>query len=140
MAYNRDDFKIRFTSEPTYYVNNEKKIITCKMNGYLLTPRSNSWNSISVPSISITGTGIARCHNDDNFDEKIGKKIARARAENECYLAAKRYLVEQKHRLLQISNATNYFIEKSYRCCAHNDDYIDSLTTPAHPKYKNAKV
>ena len=35
-----------------------------------------------------------------------------------------------------IVNAYGDFNDKAYHACAHNEDYIDSLSYEAHPKYK----
>lgn len=140
MAYNRNNFKIRFRPNPQYFINEKKGIVTCKMHGLLQTPvEANLWANPKVCSTDVDGVGVAKCHADDAFDINVGKKIARARAENECYLAAKRYLIKERSKILSLLHEANLFIDKSYRCCAHNDDYIDSLTIPAHPNYKHNK-
>lgn len=36
--------------------------------------------------------GIAKCHNDDKFDEDLGKRISESRASIKAYSTAKRYM------------------------------------------------
>ena len=141
-SYTRDNFKIRFEPQPSFYVNEKKGVVVCKVRGSLQCPYDEGiWGRLSfskpqIDGISLTGTGIAKCHESDEFDVNRGKRIALARAENECYLAAIRYLNEQAYNLQFLMTAIDEFVDKGFSCCAHNDDYVDSLVFTEHPMYK----
>ena len=120
-GYNRNAIKVSF-NEPEFYINERKRTVTCRLEGFLNGPQDNAaWTEeIDFPSTTLTTSSTARCHKDDNFDIERGKRIALSKAENEIY-----------------SMASNEFAAKSIRCQAHNIDYIDSLSMPAHPRYNN---
>lgn len=138
MKYN-GKFKVTFTNEPKYYINSEKGTVVCVMNCSVCTPSPIFWYGFSGPMVdnaNLTGMGIAKCSKNDVFDENRGKRIAAARAENDCYLKATRHLNKQAKLLNFLLNGISEFTDKAYNCCAHNDDYVDSMVYEAHPHYK----
>ena len=136
MGFNRSDIKISFNNEGTkFYVNEEKGTVVCSVEACLLVP--TDWNScVYVPDIHLTEKGIAKCAPEDTFDVERGKRIALARAENKVYLSALKHLDKSMEQIAVIVNAYGDFNDKAYRACAHNEDYIESLSYEAHPKYK----
>lgn len=134
MQYNRNSIKISFYREPEFYVNEKKRTVTCKLVGLLNGPYENS-GSVIFPSELIRVSSTARCHKDDTFDVEKGKRIALSKAENEMYCQASLLVSQFVEKLDFLRNACNDFAVKSIRCQAHNIDYIDSLTMPAHPMY-----
>ena len=138
MGYNRKNFKISFGSSE-YFVNEKKGVVVCKTLGCIIGPCPNGiWcneDGPTIPTKWVEGIGVAKCNKDDVFDLAKGKKIARARAENRCYLDAMNYLTTQQANLEMLSNAIDEFIDKGYTCCAHNEDYIDELAYPI--EYRN---
>ena len=137
MKYN-GKFKVRFEGEPMFHINEKKGVVTCRLKCFLETPSTQAfW--LDYPHIcntNISGIGIAKCNKEDVFDENRGKRIALARAENDCYLKAARYLNEQGAMLNSLLCGIEEFTDKAYGCCAHNDDYVDSLVFASHPFYK----
>jgi hypothetical protein len=98
------------------------------------TPRD--FNScVFINPYVIKETATAKCADGDVFDIERGKRIALAKAENKVYLAAVRLLDEHMKHIANIVNAYNKFNDKAYHTCAHNDDYISSLSYEAHPRY-----
>ena len=136
MNYNRNNFKLRFEKERTqFFVNEKKGTVSCVVMAYLNTPYS--WGSpVIIGGQTIKGTGVAKCHADDTFDIERGKRIAMAKAENKAYLKAVSYLEAQQEHLMFMNKAIVDFTEKAYHQCAHNVDYMDSVSNPEHPKYK----
>ena len=134
-GYDRDNFKLRFVSEPKFHVNEKKGVVVCRLQADLVSPRGN-YDSPYVQHAFANCVGVARCNEHDKFDVNRGKRIALARAENQCYMEAASYLEENRQKLLFLAEAIGEFIDKGYECCAHNDDYIDSLSYQAHPYYK----
>ena len=141
MRYN-GKFKVAYGYEPEFFVNTKKKIVTCKLCGKVLTPfvTNRYWldngEFPEVPCAEVNGFGVAKCADGDVFDEARGKRIALARAENDCQLQATRYLSKQAKCLEDLISGIDEFTDKAYGCCAHNDDYIDSLVFESHPQYK----
>ena len=136
MGFNRSDIKVSFVNDGTrFYVNEEKGTVVCSVEAYLLVP--TNWDScVVVPSAHFTEKGIAKCAPGDTFDVERGKRIALARAENKAYLSALKHLDTFMEQIGFIVNAYEEFNDKAYHACAHNEDYIDSLSYEAHPNYK----
>ena len=144
-GYNRDNVKLSYIGEPEYYINEKKRTVTCKLRAEMLGPEeiSSGWISpkyISFPFETMVSTATARCHKDDKFDIERGKRVALSKAENELYSMASLKVSEVAEKLDFLRTACNDFFKKSIRCQAHNIDYIDSLTMPAHPKYNNTPL
>ena len=137
MNYNRHNFKLTFINDETkFFVNEHTGIVTCVLYGILKSPIPNSYNYCAlVPEMGFKGVGIAKCKKSDIFDVERGKRIALARAENKAYLNALGYLNEKATEFTYFLNAIEKFGDKTFRCCAHNEDYIDSLSYDAHPNY-----
>ena len=136
MRFNRSDIKVSFNNEKTkFYVNKEKGTVVCSVEGSLLVP--TNWDScVLVPGATLVEKGVAKCAPEDTFDVERGKRIALARAENKVYLSALKYLDKFMEQIAVIVNAYEDFNDKAYHACAHNEDYIESLSYEAHPKYK----
>ena len=136
MGFNRSDIKVSFNNERTkFYVNEEKGTVVCSVEGSLLVP--TNWDScVLVPGATIVEKGISKCAPEDTFDVERGKRIALARAENKVYLSALKHLDEFMGQIAVIVNACEDFNDKAYQACAHNEDYIESLSFEAHPHYK----
>ena len=136
MGFNRSDIKISFNNDGTrFYVNEEKGTVVCSVEAYLLVP--TNWDScVVIPGAHFTEKGIAKCAPGDTFDVERGKRIALARAENKAYLSGLKHLDAFMEQIGFIVNAYEEFNDKAYHACAHNEDYIDSLSYEAHPNYK----
>ena len=136
MGFNRNDIKISFNNEGTkFYVNEEKGTVVCSVEACLSVP--TNWDGcVFVPDTTLIEKGIAKCAPEDAFDVERGKRIALARAENKVYLSALKYLDKFMEQIVVIINAYDGFNDKAYHSCAHNEDYIESLSYEAHPKYK----
>lgn len=142
-GYNREDIKVRYIGVPMFYVNEKKGTVTCKVNATVIGPSKTDfpWNSeIEFPTKEISAEYTTRCHPDDTFDAERGKRIALARAENMLYAQASNHVSEVIRDLNDMLQACTKFAEKSVYCRAHNVDYVDSLTMPAHPKYKSGPM
>lgn len=77
--------------EPQYFINEKKGIVVA----ICLFSVNNCFHQYDVDSIvidhkkrgwHIEGKGIARCSPSDTFDVEKGKKIARAKAEQQAFL------------------------------------------------------
>ena len=136
MGYNRTDFKLSFDHDRTkFFVNEEKGTVVCVVEGTLKTPVD--WGkTIYIPNFYVTERGVAKCMDGDVFDVERGKRIALAKAENKAYIAALKHLDTYMDEMAFFVNAYEAFNDKAYHSCAHNEDYISSLSYEAHPNYK----
>ena len=135
--YSRNDIKITFNTEPVFYINEEKKTVACRMSGTIVGPKSTYWGEPNfVCNSDISACGVAKCTENDVFDVNRGKRIALAKAENKIYLTALKRLEYSANSMRFLLETLDNFSEKVYGCCAHNEDYIESLSYPAHPKYQ----
>lgn len=124
--------KLSFDNERTeFFVNEEKKTVTCIMKGILKVIEReffiDSFTDSPFYNEYVKGVGVAKCDPRDVFDVELGKSIARARAEADAYLKAKRKLSRQYDMAVAYLNALTDFEEKAYRCAAHNDEFVDRL-------------
>lgn len=136
MGYNRTDIKIKFHSDRTkFFVNEEKRTVACVVEGALHTPYD--WDrSVMIPNATFTERAVAKCAPEDTFDVERGKRIALARAENKVYMSALKHLDKYMADIMFFLNAYEMFTDKAYHACAHNEDYIESLSFEAHPNYR----
>lgn len=124
--------KLSFDNARTeFFVNEKKRIVACIMKGELKTTGMKLYMS-DYPTYPlytdyVKGVGVAKCDPCDVFDVELGKSIARARAEADAYIKAKRRLSEQYNMAVAYLNALTDFEEKAYRCAAHNDEFVDRL-------------
>lgn len=125
---NKDNIKLSFSYAPSFFINLKKGVVVCKLQAFIV-------GDYCVMPMSVTGTGIAKCSKDDAFDEDKGMRIALAKAENKCYLNANRYLEMCRDEMLNTLKKIDDFGMKAYRCCAHNEEYIDSVSIKDHPRY-----
>ena len=155
MNYNRENFKLSFKGErfandsnenvkysvtdslndTQFFVNEKKGTVVCVLEGYLNVPTTAN-DILYLPERIFKGVGVAKCAKDDVFDVERGKRIALAKAENRIYISALRYIEDTVGRVSSVLNAFSDFSDKAYHTCAHNEDYISSLSFEAHPRYK----
>jgi len=120
----RDDFKIRFTKKPYFFVDNETKTVKCYLQGDVVTPNGLSGNRF-MDNFRMFATGYAKCDKNDIFDVEIGKKIALARAESKLYWKVRTEVIAAKNDALKFITGANRFINKAKNVCKHNEDYIE---------------
>lgn len=124
--------KLSFDNERTkFFVNEKKRIVTCTMEGNLKFTGEelyvHNYKDYPFNYSFVKGVGVAKCDPRDEYDVEVGKSIARARAEADAYLKAKRNLSRQYDMAVACLKALTDFEEKAYRCAAHNDEFIDRL-------------
>ena len=137
MKISGENFKVSYADNSAkFFVNEEKRTVACELTGALTIPEEvedffecASWEVITV-------TAVARCSKNDTFDVNRGKRIALAKAENKVYLQALRLINEASEGAEDLLSARDRFAQKAYACCAHNEEYIDSISYPQHPNYK----
>lgn len=134
--FNRKKFKLTFDKGRTQFVVNEnKRTVSCITIAEIVAPYA--WDSsVYIPSEIFKVVGTARCTADDKFDAERGRRIALAKAENKAYLKAAEYLSKRQEDIIFMDNAITEFRKKAHAQCTHNEDYMDSISNPEHPRYK----
>lgn len=103
----------------TYQVYPNEGIITSVIRSYVVHPRKQD--------LELTTVGIAHCSPDDTFDENIGKKIARARAEKEAFIQYKRILKDMlKQQCKEVSELQQH-IDTVDTYISQQREYIKSF-------------
>lgn len=128
-------------NEPTFYVNESKKTVTCVM-GYRLRVKGNNALASAIKYISdeylvddenairypFEVSSTAKLNPLDKFDVEIGKKVARAKAESAAYKHISRTLNRSVGKFVRESvELCTEFNCKTFDVCAHNDDYISKF-------------
>lgn len=101
---NMENFKFQVVREKYSRVNN---VTICELSVTL--------NASGTKKL-FTAVGKSYCAEDDNFDKKTGRLIARARAYREIYAKAKESLIRLQNRVEYIQN-----------CISHNIIRVDRL-------------
>lgn len=104
----------------SFNVNEAKKTVTAVL-------KSCSYGRALYGSELHTTIGIAQCNDNDNFDVKKGKRIARAKAEKEAYICHRKYLLNQLKRIeRETDDLTGNYARTQYYI-QHQKEYINSF-------------
>lgn len=135
------EFKLTFW-DPVYYVNEDKKIVTCRLKHRFRSTDDkmfemiireigdyvNKYKSDKLLGDVLESVGVARLDPDDNFDIEVGKKIASARAETNAYKMTARMIDKMADEVIyKLDTLRNNFVSKSERVIKHNEDYISKF-------------
>lgn len=130
-GYDRESIKLSFKESETKYVYNiAKGAVTCKIVAHLKVPYPKSplyWLPVYDLEQSFQTFGVAYCSPENVFDPEIGRKIARARAEDKAYKEAEKRLEKLVKFFADYSLKIWDFFEKSNKCITHNAEYIKSV-------------
>lgn len=128
-------------NEPTFYVNESKKTVTCVLN-YRLRVKGNDVLATAIHLVSgayldnddnairypFVVSCTAKLNPLDKFDVEIGKKVARAKAESLAYKHISRTLNRSIGKFVRESTELcTEFNCKMFNVCAHNDEYISKF-------------
>lgn len=125
----RDDFKVRFTKEPQYIVDEANKTVKCYLTCDVIVPTALSGGQL-MENFRTYSKGYAKCDDKDKFNPEIGKKIALARAESKIYWRVRTEVKKALRDAKQFIKAGNKFICKTHRVIDHNQDYIKKFVEP----------
>lgn len=130
-----NSFKIRFVYEPQFFVNEDNKTVTCKLDAVLdnSVMRTLFDDAFIGFNDRLSATATAKCSPNDAFDIDRGKRIAMARAENKIYRQALSRMVRWRkifeRAIAKSVQSGNKFMEYSY----HNKEYIRAISYSSHP-------
>lgn len=82
-------------------------------------------NNIIFSRTSVTGT--ARCCPEDEYNFKIGKRIALARAEINAYKYYEKFLIESNDYYQKLATDSANLYDKLRRQISHNKEYIRDI-------------
>lgn len=128
------NIKLSF-GEPKFFINEKKQVVTCMLNYQL---NASDYASLSILRYLVRKyactfdsygesyvTAQAKLDPLDTFDEEIGKKVARAKAESKAYGVVEKALRTAFERFEdEFANAIDEFSDKSTDTIAHNNRYI----------------
>lgn len=128
-------FKLSF-QEPTYFVNEEKQIITCVVK---YTLNASDWNVTRALSLIdnqrdpifgnvMTSYSVAKLDPTDTFDVDKGKRVARAKAESKAYDKVSQKMVKMFCEFMDDTvDEMNAFCEKANGVVEHNTRYLEGF-------------
>lgn len=136
------NFKLSF-KEPTFYVNETKKTVTCvmtvlpgvkgdyKMENILNLIAREYLNPADYDAFrySFSTVATAKLDPQDTFDIEVGKKVARTKAESAAYAYYSR-LVDRliySRFMDDIDTITEEFFDKADSVIEHNNEYLDKF-------------
>lgn len=128
-------------NEPTFYVNESKKTVTCVMS-YRLRVKGNDALATAIQRVADTYlneddnvirypfvvSSTAKLNPLDKFDAETGKKVARAKAESSAYKHISRTLNRSIGKFVRESvKLCAEFNRKTFDVCMYNDEYISKF-------------
>ncbi len=130
MYFNGNKIKLSFSKPKYQTVGNE---VYCTLQYTVKVPGSYSDMIATVPNDNLTYTATAKaaCNSDsdDVFDKKLGRDIARARAEAKAYKQADDLVKKQVQKLVKIyHDMTLDFSEKVDYIQKHDAEYVAELS------------
>lgn len=108
-------------TKANYIVNPEKKVVVCVLECDMQLCKHPAWDDIysnmwaNLPLVSNNGTfkvrAIARCNEEDSFDEEAGKRIAESRAKGKAFATAAKVYKEIEKYFLNCAALVNESVE-----------------------------
>lgn len=108
-------------TKANYIVNPEKKVVVCVLECDMQLYKYPAWNNIysdmwaNLPLVDNSGTfkvrAIARCNEEDAFNEEAGKRIAESRAKGKAFATAAKVYKEIEKYFLNCAALVNESVE-----------------------------
>lgn len=126
----------------TYNINREKKtttcFITCAINtctlpmsirGCFSGTLTKAGNKILDQDYSLFKIiGTVRCHEDDTFDEKVGKRLAESKAKKILFDTTRRYWSEVYHTLHKCAREVHSIVIANQNAENGEENHFKELT------------
>lgn len=119
-----------------YYINEEKKTVTCKTYYSITSSQSRLLNYMAHITDNdhpheLYAIGTARLYENDNWDIETGKKVARAKAETKAY----EYVAKRANKIardtmdisLKINGLCGTVSKMANKVRKHNDEYLSKF-------------
>lgn len=122
------NFKLSF-GDPKFFVNPKERWVRCSVDYYINCgdPRWGNmidefWRTSKDPLRMNVTVQVKSYENE--FNEEIGKKVARTRAESAAYKRVMKFFKRYMDMHFDMTLAMQEFFEKAHETVAHNDKYI----------------
>lgn len=124
-------------TKANYVVNPEKKVVVCVLECDMQLHKHPAWNDIypnmwaNLPLVDYNGTfkvrAIARCNEEDSFDEKAGKRIAESRAKGKAFATAAKVYKEIEKYFLNCAALVNESVEACEQTVKVEEAHVELL-------------
>ena len=124
-------------SEPKYIVNKEKKTVVCLLKVEPeMSPRgthywddsrwySNKFNTDCMGKFQ--AKGVAKCSEDDEFNEQLGKRIAESKAKKQGFAIASQIMETVFDKLVKEVNQLGEWAFNCKKAYWHENEHINYL-------------
>lgn len=124
-------------TKANYVVNPEKKVVVCVLECDMQLCKHPAWGDIysnmwaNLPLVSNNGTfkvrAIARCNEEDSFDEEAGKRIAESRAKGKAFATAAKVYKEIEKYFLNCAALVNESVEACEQTVKVEEAHVELL-------------
>ena len=124
-------------TKANYIVNPEKKVVVCVLECDMQLSKHPAWNDIysnmwaNLPLVDLCGTfkvrAIARCNEEDAFNEEVGKRIAESRAKGKAFATAVKVYREIEKYFLNCAALVNESVEACEQTVKVEEAHVELL-------------
>lgn len=124
-------------TKASYIVNPEKKVVVCVLECDMQLQKHPAWIDIypkmwaNLPLVDLCGTfkvrAIARCNEEDAFNEEVGKRIAESRAKGEAFATAAKVYREIEKYFLNCAALVNESVEACEQTVKVEEAHVELL-------------
>ena len=124
-------------TKASYIVNPEKKVVVCVLECDMQLQEHPAWCDIypnmwaNLPLVDNNGTfkvrAIARCDEEDTFDEEVGKRIAGSRAKGKAFATAAKVYKEIENYFLDCAALVNESVEACEQAMEVEEAHVELL-------------
>ena len=124
-------------TKASYIVNPEKKVVVCVLECDMQLCKHPAWGDIyhnmwdNIPLVASNGTfkvrAIARCNEEDTFDEEAGKRIAESRAKGKAFATAAKVYKEIEKYFLNCAALMNKSVEACEQTVKVEEAHVELL-------------
>lgn len=124
-------------TKASYIVNPEKKVVVCVLECDMQLCKHPVWEDIypnmwdNLPLVASNDTfkvrAIARCNEEDTFDEEVGKRIAESRAKGKAFATAAKVYKEIEKYFLNCAALVNESVEACEQTVKVEEAHVELL-------------
>ena len=124
-------------TKASYIVNPEKKVVVCVLECDMQLQKHPAWIDIypkmwaNLPLVDLCGTfkvrAIARCNEEDAFNEEVGKRIALSRAKGKAFATAAKVYREIEKYFLNCAALVNESVEACEQTVKVEEAHVELL-------------
>lgn len=124
-------------TKASYIVNPEKKVVVCVLECDMQLQKHPAWIDIypkmwaNLPLVDLDGTfkvrAIARCNEEDAFNEEVGKRIAESRTKGKAFATAAKVYKEIEKYFLNCAALVNESVEACEQTVKVEEAHVELL-------------